>query len=120
MTMTTKEGLVKIYELLEDPAHWTQGANARDGAGRSVPPYEEYPATCWCLNGAIMKVVFGHTMYTSSTTRAGMGLSHRMRNALQDALARRGKGASLSRFNDHRATHQDVLGLIKDAIEAQD
>ena len=47
-----KDILRQAHKLLEDPAHWTQGARARDENGRKVRP-EDPRAVCWCLESAV-------------------------------------------------------------------
>lgn len=47
----------RVLELYGgDPTRWTQGANARDANGNKCEP-EEPQAVCWCLVGAVTRVV---------------------------------------------------------------
>lgn len=40
--------------LLKQPGRWTQGTNAKNEFGTSVPPTSN-DASCFCLNGALVK-----------------------------------------------------------------
>jgi hypothetical protein len=42
------------YHLLDDPAHWTQGAGARDWTGETCEP-EEDKAVMWCALGSLSR-----------------------------------------------------------------
>jgi hypothetical protein len=47
---------MKVYELLAKPESWTKKAPARNKHGKEVnASYSE--ATCWCLAGAICKLI---------------------------------------------------------------
>ena len=53
--MTPVEILKAAKAKIEDPAHWCQGASARDREGLLVQP--EDPGACrWCVIGAISVV----------------------------------------------------------------
>ncbi len=45
---------MKIYELLDSPDKWTQGAFANDERGVSVGPNDKL-ASRWCMAGALDK-----------------------------------------------------------------
>jgi hypothetical protein len=50
-----KHVLIEIKNLIQDPAHWTQGTHARNKIGNPVKPAD--PDACqWCLDGALGKV----------------------------------------------------------------
>lgn len=42
---------MKVYELLDSPEKWCQGALAKDAEGRALP-HDSEGATAWCLVGA--------------------------------------------------------------------
>ncbi len=46
--------LTEAADLIRDPAHWTQGVNARDRHGAPTGPHNPH-AVCWCFAGAIIK-----------------------------------------------------------------
>lgn len=48
--------LKEIQKLLSKPDRWTKEALARDSMGRTVSPTAP-SATCWCLSGAVDKVL---------------------------------------------------------------
>lgn len=54
-TQRSKDSLKKVYALLQDEKHWTQGVMARDDAGKSVWPTDE-KAVQWCMLGAIDRI----------------------------------------------------------------
>jgi hypothetical protein len=49
-----KHVLTQIRDLIQDPAHWTQHAHARNKDGQQVYPTESN-ACRWCLDGALGK-----------------------------------------------------------------
>ncbi len=50
---------MKIRQLLTDASAWTQGTNARIGTYMGIGGFTVDPcspsATCWCLNGAVLR-----------------------------------------------------------------
>ena len=44
---------MKVRELLSDETKWTQGAFARNSAGKALRPEASRAASSWCLVGAI-------------------------------------------------------------------
>ena len=46
--------LNNVLELFKDRSKWTQGEQARDRLGDRIPPTSP-SATCWCIEGAVMK-----------------------------------------------------------------
>ena len=54
-TQSAAQVLRAARELLSDPARWTKGAWAEDGAGMEVSPVSPN-AVCWCVEGALMRV----------------------------------------------------------------
>lgn len=95
--MALRNDLISIRELLEDPAHWIQGSYARNRPdGKVVPPLHP-DATCWCLDGAVIRVV-----------------PPKWRYAVRMALVGTGKACT---WNDApERTHADVLGAIDKAL----
>ena len=55
--------MLKIQDLLSDQSKWTQGVYARDKSGNPILP-NDLAATCWCLEGAIMKCYAAEEQYT--------------------------------------------------------
>ena len=53
MTAPVSQVLSEAADLLEKPGAWTQGANARDATGKSVP-VTSGRGTCFCMAGAIL------------------------------------------------------------------
>ena len=88
------EKLIAARALIEDPAHWCQGANALDAAG-NVCPTRSPEAVCWCAHGACFAV------------------------DANDAALRQVPGVygHLQGYNDSH-THADVLDLFTFAINS--
>lgn len=55
--MKAKDVLQKARKRIEDPAHWTQGAFARNAYGVEVLP-DFHTAVCWCAKGAIYATIW--------------------------------------------------------------
>lgn len=105
--MDSKEILIKIRELLADPKHWTKGSYARVKKGGESTSYDVENATCWCLMGALNKVVNG--VYDSSTIKA--------KNLLQSCLPIKYL-EQLIEFNDNKNTkHAQIIKALDCAIE---
>ena len=97
--------LNEMKKLLSDDSRWTKLFYARDANGDSVSPRSD-EATCWCISGAIMKVLDCETM-----VRTGSLLNSSLYNIL------RGQNELLSDFNDCPTTdHSDVMSFIDDAM----
>lgn len=102
MEMTVKEALIAARAKIADPAHWTQGSQAKTIDGYPVFA-RNHLATCWCSIGAIY---FVDGIYTSiSATNALKALEKAMGKAIFD-------------FNDTH-THAEVLAKLDEAITAQ-
>lgn len=103
---TTIEILVAARALLADPARWTKGESARDLRGKEVPP--NYPsAVCWCMTGALNKVVRSPCMWFKSEAVLSAA------ELLETTVA-----SEITSFNDNPATtHADVLRALDAAIE---
>lgn len=104
--MTAIEILVATRELLTDPSHWTKGESARDVRGKEVPP--NYPsAVCWCMTGALNKVVRSPCVwFKSEAVLSAADLIHGV------------VGGPIPSFNDApTTTHATVLRVLDAAIE---
>jgi len=106
-TMTTKEILIAARAKIERPECWTNGAYARDAAGREVEPTCP-DAVCWCVRGAID----ASTGHHSGNRPASVLFSQ--------AVA--GYGALyIPIWNDEpNRTHAEVLAAFDRAIAAAD
>lgn len=57
--LSVADVLDRAADLIEPEGAWTQGESARDAKGAPLPKGSEPGAVCWCVLGAIGKVV-GH------------------------------------------------------------
>lgn len=57
--MSVADVLSRAADLIEPEGAWTQGASARTADGEDLPKGVEPGAVCWCILGAIGKIV-GH------------------------------------------------------------
>lgn len=60
--MNSLAALEAAYTLIEDPARWTTGANARDRYGMSTFSPLDPSAVCWCASGALIRVCAGYSV----------------------------------------------------------
>jgi len=109
--------LKELKTLLENPARWTQGVNARNSNGNQVDA-RSTNATCFCLYGNAARVTFGTRKFVyGSTEHERYG---RVTSMLQRAVPRQPGKLSLQQpiaaFNDS-ATHAAVMAVIDKAIE---
>ena len=58
------EILASARNLLASPERWTQGAAARNSAGKHVAPSDP-DATCFCAAGAIYRAAYDHNGITA-------------------------------------------------------
>jgi hypothetical protein len=98
-----KKALVSARALIEDPKHWTQGANATDSSGKITMPNSPN-ACCFCANGAILKVCEGFLPISCVIPFLERGLP-------KDKELNQ----SLFVYNDTH-THSEVLKLFDQAI----
>lgn len=103
MLDVTREQLIGMRKLIEDPSRWTTNTYARDKDGKVVEPNDEN-AACWCLVGAQRCVGNGIEWY-----------------AMRDLLLHTADVyfqhfRSLGEFNDEYG-HANVLELIGYALE---
>ena len=96
------ETLKDVRALIERPEHWTTEVYARDAYGSEVDAHDS-GAVCWCLLGAVSKIVEDDIV-----------LSHTVTSAL--LLTGEGEIQSLSWFNDDFG-HARVLALIDRTIK---
>jgi hypothetical protein len=103
---------MKAYELLAEPAAWTQGATARDvtglaldvGVGAREASRSSF-AVCWCAMGAILACYEDCIPFSEAAEKFG---------ALMNHLTIK-KGIFVTQWNDDPArTHAEVLGVLKD------
>jgi hypothetical protein len=98
MTLTTLKSLRAARALLTDPAKWTRGAFARDGAGCSVPPSSDH-AVAWCAEGALLRAASYNPETFGLLAKAGP-----LRYGLPD-------------YNDDLETHAELLAWFDRAID---
>jgi hypothetical protein len=107
---TTREVLVAARALIARPEAWTQGALARtveNGVASSVGDF----ATCWCAEGAVVKVGGDEIWHE---VEGGRCLYEQTLDALRVAAG----GIAIHRFNDTHS-HADVLAAFDRAIAAE-
>lgn len=100
--MNAKDVLQKAYELLSDPARWTQEAYARDIDGKPLREWEPQ-AVCWCLDGALKQYPNGRLNETRAIVSKAIGTQFEIR------------GQDIHQFNDTH-THDEILEAIRVAI----
>lgn len=111
--MNTKEVLIKVRELLSDRSHWTQGASARIKKGGKLIPVIHENATCWCLTGAVKKVIL-----ENQDTDIHVA-NYEVLDSIQRCL-NSDKFKNVVQFNDSRSTrHPMVLKVLDCAIESE-
>ena len=93
---------MKIWQLLDSPDKWTQGAVARDSQNKSVN-WHSATAYKWCVIGAISKCY-------------GQGEEHQQTyEKIQDYLASKGNYWMLVLWNDAReTTWQEIHDTCKE------
>jgi hypothetical protein len=107
--VSTLEVLRSARALLDLPGTWCQDALARDAEGNDTPYPIEPAACCWCIGGAIEKVL-------------GRGLTQYDEPVVHALLAEIPERASWSlgalfTWNDSCGrTHADVIALLDRAI----
>ena len=97
--------LVTARNLITDSSHWTKGLLARDSQGREID-YNSNEATCWCISGAIFKV-----MGYIGTSNPNMLIHNTLKKYLPPGFT------VTVYFNDHEATtHADIMALFDRTI----
>jgi len=128
--MDDLEVLKAVRALLTDPAHWTQGAYARSGpVPEGVKPaeyitnsvYDLQGATCFCLNGAVAKVLGKPNTLSINHTL----MDHALSGCTPEKMVIGGVGKYSIRYDDEsissvsfndNSTHAEVLAALDCAI----
>lgn len=103
MSSQLKIDLIAARAMIDTPAKWIKGSNARDKEGFTVSPRSS-EATCHCLNGAIIAVTTG-----------GDDLCSRYENAY-DTLQKGTERGLIGLNDDLHTTHSDIMVLFAKAI----
>lgn len=96
-----------VYELLEDPNHWTQGTYARNKYGDQAISYSD-EATCFCLLGAIYRV------YAGSPDKVNNAIGRLSEEFVKMGLPQ-DCGNWVTWQDERETTHEEVLELVKRA-----
>jgi hypothetical protein len=92
----------KVWKLLESPAHWCQGVEARTIEGSVCEPGDSR-AHKFCIAGAIQRI------YTDPEQRKCV------RRLIQSELRMKGGNEDICDWNDERGrTHAEVVSLLAD------
>jgi hypothetical protein len=106
MTSSVLELLTRAQDLIRDPAHWTQGVNARDKNGFETNGFGD-EAVCFCSYGAFYRI----------TARVDDDLQRAVKHALGQAVKERmGESFLIATFNDTH-THAEVMAMWDRAKE---
>lgn len=106
--------LRELRKLLEDPRRWTKGTFARNIEGFEVSASNP-DAVCWCLEGAIAKIVGDEIAASDEGSIFYTPLFNVIAACLSTAEI---EGSGIAGFNDAEdTTHQDVLNLLDGALE---
>jgi hypothetical protein len=98
--MSAVNELRAVRAIVADPAHWTQGAYAKDSIGLQVTP-QSNQAVCFCLAGALHKAKANYMAGRFVENLTGIG--------------------DIIDWNDAPGrTHDQVLDLLDRAILAAD
>jgi len=99
----------RAWKLISDPLRWTRGTSARDAQGNAVSVYD--PSACrWCAYGALIKV---HGR--DEAAEIALKLDRRLKDDHAKYGMARYTGYALAGWNDHVATHDMVLALLREA-----
>lgn len=106
MREEVREVLKGVRELLTDPTHWTKGALARVGpAGLPAVHSRDPNVTCWCLQGALLKVADSEVCQAAASL-----LREKIETKSSDFV-------TITSWNDSRKrTHTEVLDLLDEVI----
>ena len=116
MNQTLKD-LQAVRELLAQPERWTQMAYARDAAGSQVPETST-TAVCFCLSGAIWRIIANCSDSAGHSIADSSGRWSAVKNALIPEGAQVSPLRTLTRFNDMEdRSHADILKLLDDTIK---
>ena len=108
MYADTKTILVRARELIAEPSHWTQYAQAKDILGNNVSPYSR-TAVSFCALGALKRAEYDADSLTGAVPR----------ECDKASLYRHlpSEYSTLMNFNDS-CTHTEVLDLFDAAIRS--
>lgn len=102
-----QEVLNKAADLLEKPGAWTQGVFARNRRGNVCSPTDD-TARCFCVSGAVQRVVGG---FASPTFYSVVDLLN--------AMARRRNARHIAHWNDAPGrTQSEVVEALRAAAKA--
>jgi len=120
-TITLRQLLIGVADLLAEPKHWTVGALAKDDTGRSVSPTDS-SATCWCAIGATYKVYYDLTGTRAEHERLVLKIAQRLMQSASHLIA----GRRVETYNDGQPTPEFLqsllpmaLAIIEQAVETQ-
>ncbi len=121
--LSTIEQLKGARELLSDPARWTKGAWARgpgDEPGFGSRETIHSPiANCWCLRGALRKVVGVSEVGRVTGGEQAVALAYKLTFAT--TLELEFDPHRFSAWNDREeTTHEEVLALLDRAIAMEE
>jgi hypothetical protein len=100
--------------LIDTPAKWTKGTNARNLWGDSVSPYL-YEATCFCSLGALSKASQRPPLDSPLVSKNRQEAVLYLTKAIH-SITGRDEGVSIASFNDS-STHEEVMAAFDNAIE---
>jgi hypothetical protein len=106
--------LKKARGLIENPANWVQGVNARNAEGKTVNSISS-DATCFCAAGALLNATYTSNLVGLFTyEEATMDASNEAMGLLRKAVS-----GSIIDYNDNpNTTHAKVLEMFDSAIDA--
>lgn len=109
MPTSNIEALDRMIELIN--SGWTTRSNARDIHNFYISPISTL-ATCWCMNGALLKAFGLDNMESGDPNSREMALS--LKDELCDDLPAYSRSFGITSFNDHVAVRkEDVILQIQ-------
>lgn len=107
--MTLLEQALALDELLSDPARWAKKYYAYNAEGMQCDA-DDPEAVCWCLDGAVFKVVIDPESLQGDTTP--------LTRLINDAIAEVSSIGHTVFFNDAvETTHADIRRLTQRVVE---
>jgi hypothetical protein len=110
--MKVVEAFKGVRQLLADNHSWTKHTSARDSRGNRCKP-EDSTAVCWCMSGALNKVVGYNAAGADPMAYNKAGKVYWAAHSLFNNI----NGESMVTFNDTR-NHAEVLGALDKVIAA--
>jgi hypothetical protein len=104
---TSVELIDAMIKLLTPPANWIKKTSAKDANGVSCNPRDS-AATCWCLQGARIK------LYMAAGASFDSLLVIRVRQAIDVAASKRGYVSGAHFNDDKRTTHRGMLNFLEE------